>query len=229
MARSRLVSIASSLSLVLGACSATHLNIVDEAGPSTIDAGVAAGTDVGPIAFADAFVPPGVDAGPPDPTAPDASSPPIAVDAWSPPIGAPDASSPPIAVDAWSPPIGAPDAWSPPASDAGPPGVTCGTDVCTAPEICCVTFSGGPGGGGMSTMTCGAAADCMGLAASCDGPEDCAAGEACCGMRSTGGGSTGCVPDAMCRFGRLCHADSDCSGRDTCCSFMGAYLKNAKA
>ena len=204
MARSRLVSIASSLSLVLGACSATHLSIVDEAGPS-IDAAVPPGTDVGPIARADAFVPPGVDAGPPDPTSP-------------------DASSPLIGVDAWSPPIGPPDAWSPPAGDAGPPGVTCGTDVCTAPEICCVTFSGGPGGGGMSTMTCGAPADCMGLAASCDGPEDCSAGEACCGMRSTGGGSTGCVPDAMCRFGRLCHADSDCTGRDTCCSFMGASV-----
>jgi hypothetical protein len=103
----------------------------------------------------------------------------------------------------------------------GGTGVACGTDTCLAPDICCVTFAGGA-----AMMTCSAAADCMGVAAGCDGPEDCGSGEVCCGMRGAGGGgaSTSCVPTADCGFGRLCHADTDCAGMDMCCSFMGASI-----
>lgn len=212
MAHSRpLVSFGSALCLALLGCSATHLSLGDEdGGPSRTDAGPAPGVDAGPIARIDSGGPPGL------------------VDAWSPITTEPDAWSPTTsAPDAWSPTMTAPDAWAPPPADAGsvtrpdtgPPGVACGTELCTSPQICCVAF-----GGGMSSMTCSAPADCMGVAASCDGPEDCAAGEACCGMRGGGGASTGCVPDAMCRFGRLCHADTDCTGRDTCCAFMGTSV-----
>lgn len=114
------------------------------------------------------------------------------------------------------------DSGPPTTSDAGPAGVTCGTATCVDPQICCVAFAGG-----MATMTCSAPADCMGVAASCDGPEDCASGEACCGMfggPGGGGGTTSCVAEAMCTRGRLCHADADCTGMDTCCSFMGASV-----
>jgi hypothetical protein len=103
-------------------------------------------------------------------------------------------------------------------------GVTCGADTCLDPEICCVNFMGGA-----ATMECGAPADCMGVAASCDGPEDCTGSEVCCATRGMGGpggggGTTECVADTMCRFGRLCHADSECGMGDTCCSFMGASV-----
>jgi hypothetical protein len=230
MARSRsLVSSGSILCLALLGCSATHLAIgEDDAGPSRMDA--SPGTEAG-VARIDAGVGPGLDAWSPTTTTPDAWSPTTTTpdawspttttpDAWSPTTTTPDAWSPTTTTpDAWSPTTTTPDAWSAPLSDAGPPGVVCGAEVCTAPQICCVAF-----GGGTATRTCTAPADCMGVAASCDGPEDCAAGEACCGMRSTGGASTGCVPDAMCRFGRLCHADSDCTGRDTCCTIMGASV-----
>jgi hypothetical protein len=130
-------------------------------------------------------------------------------------------TGPPSMTDA-GPPDPDVDSGPPGTTDAGPPGVTCGTDTCVDPQICCVDF----GGGGMATMTCTAPADCMGVAASCDGPEDCAAGEACCGMRGPGGGggSTSCVPDAMCTFGRLCHETADCTGGDMCCAFMGANV-----
>ncbi|MBX7197141.1 MAG: hypothetical protein K1X94_34145 [Sandaracinaceae bacterium] len=203
---------------LLGGCSATHLNlgVTDDAGPSARDA---SSPSIDAMR-ADATLPPGVDGGPPPITEPDAWTPVPRPDAWTPPITEPDA---------WVPPITEPDAWSPtpadagvPGSDAGPPGVVCGAEICTAPQICCVMF-GGPGGGGGS-RACSAPADCMGVAASCDGPEDCASGEACCGMRTMGGGATGCVADAMCRFGRLCHADGDCTGRDTCCAFMGTSV-----
>ncbi len=108
------------------------------------------------------------------------------------------------------------------AIDAGPPGVTCGTETCVDPQICCVAVAGGT-----TSRACALPADCMGVAAACDGPEDCGSGEVCCGMRSAGGGgsgSTACVDEAMCGFGRLCHVTADCAGGDMCCSFMGGSV-----
>ncbi len=209
MTRTHLASIAL---LTLAGCSSTHLSVDEDAGPIVL-------MDGGPGSGTDARVAPGVDAGTILP----------GVDAWSPGTTEPDAYTPPTmgVPDAYTPPMPGEDAGGTSTTDAGPPGVACGAEVCTDPQICCVSFGGGPGGGGMSSMMCTAPADCMGVAASCDGPEDCAAGEACCGMRGMGGGgggSTGCVADAMCRFGRICHADTDCTGRDTCCEFMGASV-----
>ena len=100
-------------------------------------------------------------------------------------------------------------------------GVSCGGDTCFDPQICCVNFMGGA-----ATMACSAPADCMGVAASCDGPEDCSGGAFCCASRGGpggGGGTTMCVETA-CRFGRLCHEDSECGMGDSCCSFMGASV-----
>src|SRR5688572_14312699 len=66
---------------------------------------------------------------------------------------------------------------STPANDGGL-GVVCDTDVCTGTEVCCV-MSGG-------ARMCTEPADCMGAEVTCDGPEDCASGENCCGS-FTGG------------------------------------------
>lgn len=107
--------------------------------------------------------------------------------------------------------------------DAGPPGVLCGTTTCADPQICCVTFAGM-----MATPMCTAPADCTGATVTCDGPEDCGSGEACCGMRGTGGGGGGsaaCVPEADCGFIRLCHSAADCPAGDMCCpATMGASV-----
>jgi hypothetical protein len=106
--------------------------------------------------------------------------------------------------------------------DGGVVGVACGAATCGSGEICCVTRGSG---GMMVSQACTAPGDCMGAALTCDGPEDCATGEACCGsFGGTGGGGATCVTDAMCRFGRLCHVDSECTGTDTCCAVMGVNV-----
>ncbi len=115
------------------------------------------------------------------------------------------------------------DSGSTTRTDAGGgTGVSCGSATCGSGEICCVTR--GPGGM-MVSETCTAPGDCAGATVSCDGPEDCASGEACCSSFSAGGsGGAMCQAEAMCRFGRLCHADGDCTGGDTCCAFMGLMV-----
>jgi hypothetical protein len=211
MTRSRtLVRLTGTAAVSLLGCSSTHLSVGEDTGAIVLmtDAG---GLDGGVgvdarVLGVDARVP-GVDAWSPVTTDPDAYVPPT--------MSEPDAYVlPPLGTDAGGPSTG---------TDAGPAGVACGDEVCVDPQVCCVSF----GGGGTSSRACTVADACMGVAAACDGPEDCASGEACCGMRGMGGGgsaSTGCVPDAACRFGRLCHVDSDCTGRDTCCEFMGASV-----
>jgi hypothetical protein len=97
-------------------------------------------------------------------------------------------------------------------------GVMCGTDVCDATEECCITRGAG---GMMISQSCTAAGACMGAALACDGPEDCMTGEACCGSFIGGAAGAMCVDSAMCARGRFCHDTSDCTGMDTCCSFMG--------
>ena len=117
-----------------------------------------------------------------------------------------------------------PDAGPPmPGNDAGTTtGVMCGTAVCGASEVCCITRGAG---GMMASAACTAAGACTGIAASCDGPEDCATGEACCGTGgATGMGSAACTPEAMCGFIRLCHVAADCNAGDMCCPFMGANV-----
>jgi hypothetical protein len=100
-------------------------------------------------------------------------------------------------------------------------GVMCGTEVCGAAEECCITRGTG---GMMIAQACVATGTCMGAALSCDGPEDCMTGEACCGSFIGGAAGAMCVADTMCARGRFCHADTDCTGMDTCCSFMGVSI-----
>jgi hypothetical protein len=107
-------------------------------------------------------------------------------------------------------------------SDSGTTtGVMCGTAVCGAAEVCCVTRGAG---GMMISQACTAPTACMGAALGCDGPEDCMTGQACCGSFIGGSAGAMCVASAMCTRGRFCHVTSDCTGADMCCSFMGVNV-----
>lgn len=75
----------------------------------------------------------------------------------------------------------------------------------------------------MVSQTCTAPGDCDGATLACDGPEDCASAEACCGSFAGGGGAM-CVADASCTIGRLCHSDAECGTGDTCCAIMGTNV-----
>lgn len=113
--------------------------------------------------------------------------------------------------------------------DAGPGGmnmgVVCGMDVCDSTEQCCTS---GIGIGGMMSSTCIPAGDmCMGASQTCDGPEDCASGEVCCGRRDGLSINLACVAAAMCDGDglrgpyELCRDASDCSTMgDMCCPAM---------
>lgn len=88
--------------------------------------------------------------------------------------------------------------------DAGAAGViACGDEDCDVPQqICCVGFDG---------PACEDA--CVGFVVPvrCDGPEDCGAGQDCCGGLA---GGLGCVPEAECAAldYELCHRDIECDG-----------------
>jgi hypothetical protein len=79
---------------------------------------------------------------------------------------------------------------------------------CGLPEACCVPTS--------PTATdvgaCSAATSCAALLFACDGPEDCNAGQVCCGK----GLGAQCTTDADC-FGVdafvLCHEDAHCESK----------------
>jgi hypothetical protein len=94
----------------------------------------------------------------------------------------------------------------------GGPGVVCGTTVCLGAAGCC-TADGG------RTGTCVAQpADCAATSVlfACDGPEDCAAGEACCGGI---GNSVSCTATAFCLGARLCHLPAACPAATSCCPY----------
>jgi hypothetical protein len=97
-------------------------------------------------------------------------------------------------------------------------GVRCGTTSCTvaSKDSCCISASGESCIG--ANMSCGNG----GVTFSCDGPEDCTNGDACCGSATattSGKGATcgsavnpACVP--------LCHTLADCgqfTGYLACC------------
>jgi hypothetical protein len=113
-----------------------------------------------------------------------------------------------------------------------PNGVTCGSDTCMSPEVCCLT----PSGMTVSTM-CAASGSCGNMSGelACDGPEDCVSASAgnCCATAkfSLGAGDMGPMPegadavcgsDSDCAAGvdlnagelhtKLCHKESDCTG-----------------
>ncbi|HEY3352429.1 MAG TPA: hypothetical protein VGQ83_04205 [Polyangia bacterium] len=146
----------------------------------------------------------------------DAGNPVVVDDAGQPVL---DDAGHPIPIDA-APAADAPVV--PPADDAAPqpqqdtgatPGVIpCGSTTCdVATQECCI----GPGGG-----TCIArGAQCQGLPASCDGPEDCAGGTpVCCAQLMGGGRGVQCTAANDCNGQRLCRVDGDCGANARCCA-----------
>ena len=85
--------------------------------------------------------------------------------------------------------------------------------VCPDTDVCCVTVAQDK----FSGASCTQLTSCSGLAFTCDGPEDCQTGEACCAILTTGGGSS-CMDPMNC-IGLdeviLCRADDDC-GLQSC-------------
>jgi hypothetical protein len=111
---------------------------------------------------------------------------------------------------------GASDASSPTSSadsggnDDSSSAIGCGDDTCAiGSEICC--FTGFP----EITTMCSAESSCAELVATCDGPEDCEAGEVCCGDMD---GASCRMPDACTGFtaAQLCHSNSDCPETNNC-------------
>ena len=107
-------------------------------------------------------------------------------------------------------------------TDSGiPPGekgvINCGTTKCTLPQVCCVGFSGS------ASYKC--ASSCTGLSATakCDGPEDCASGQACCAGFPSG---NQCKASCGGTESALCHVDSDCKSGTTCkaCNTPGGIM-----
>jgi hypothetical protein len=99
--------------------------------------------------------------------------------------------------------------------DAAPPaiGVACGATTCTTGQKCCADFLNGP--------TCIAlGASCAGIAATCDGVEDCA-GNACCS--DAGGSAAACGAAAMCTNQTICRENADCTtpNQPMCCMIPG--------
>jgi hypothetical protein len=101
------------------------------------------------------------------------------------------------------------------AVDAG--GVPCGAARCTAGELClacdadvrfigCVKDDGTTGATAMKAVGCSGVA---GVIMACDGPEDCAAGEACL-MNAGENAYTMCQPMPQDFYARACHDNADC-------------------
>lgn len=91
-------------------------------------------------------------------------------------------------------------------------GVKCGSVTCGADMQCCA--------GPVASPVCQPAnASCSaGATAECDGVEDCATGDVCCGTSNTACGAPGCG-------NRACQSSDDCSGVGTgSCCFDITYL-----
>ena len=108
----------------------------------------------------------------------------------------------------------------PPTSTVGT--VSCYSDgaparVCTLPVHCCFSNYSASHNGYCTTSTC------TWGTIGCDGPEDCATGQHCCGTRTAYGWMLACSSD---RCGtppsaeELCHDSSTCGGR-SCVSAVG--------
>ncbi len=108
--------------------------------------------------------------------------------------------------------------------------IDCGMMTCdAATEECCVM---GVGSGMVTTSCIPMGGTCMGGGtAACDGPEDCASGDVCCGTGGGGSFSVDCAPSAMCggfTSFELCHTAGDCTDtRDMCCPFMAMGVSTA--
>ncbi len=87
-------------------------------------------------------------------------------------------------------------------------GVVCGVAGTCAEDCCLDPFT--------TTSVCAAAGQCLFLAGSCDGPEDCAGNEECC----FGSFSTSCVAAGQCRStgNEVCVTRADCAAGELCCA-----------
>lgn len=95
----------------------------------------------------------------------------------------------------------------------GPSGVGCGAVTCAAPDACCIAGD---------VAFCTPASECRGSTIRCDGPEDCSAGEICCGSGDRGGDFATVCQAAVEPCGiRVCHGSADCGGGN-CCPIMGS-------
>jgi hypothetical protein len=72
---------------------------------------------------------------------------------------------------------------------------------CLPSQKCCLTTSGG--------YSCNASCGATDIYSTCDGPEDCPAGNACCSQYDPNE-NTYSYCTANCQFNTKCHADSDC-------------------
>ncbi len=86
--------------------------------------------------------------------------------------------------------------------------------VCPSTDVCCVLVEQDK----FSSASCSELTACSGLAFQCDGPEDCPAGESCCAVLTTGGGSS--CKDPMDCIGLedvvLCRKNEDCGLGEGC-------------
>lgn len=182
-----------SLSLLLFACSGSSGSDAGAPPPDGFDAGPT-GADAGPPA-------PGVDAGPIPP-----------LDAGG--SGPFDAGGSPGTDAGGSTGTDAGGGGSAAGADPRPGYVGCGDTSCMTPQVCCV---------GLSGAMCTASSGCSGgfsAAGTCDGPEDCGGGEACCvhfGMFDPMNGAF-CRAGGGCPSGdnQLCHTNADCGAGATC-------------
>lgn len=94
--------------------------------------------------------------------------------------------------------------------------IACGMGTtCTAPaQVCCAVVGQGAGDGGHSS-SCVAAGSCgKGISISCEGTDNCPAGDICCFSGGNGSSSTTCEP--KCAGAQLCNKPSDCPPSETC-------------
>jgi hypothetical protein len=105
---------------------------------------------------------------------------------------------------------------SEPPTDGGSTGtIACGmATTCTVPsQVCCAVLAAADAGGHSSS--CVAAGTCgKGLSISCEGTDNCPAGDVCCLSGGNGSSSTSCKP--KCTGAQLCNKPSDCPPSETC-------------
>lgn len=143
-----------------------------------------------------------------------------------PDVEAPDDAEPPEdgaeAETADAPPEGdAPEEDAADGEDGGPTsGIPCGFGFCDEPNVCCVTEV-------PPRQDCMEPTACAGLRVSCDGPEDCGAGESCC-MPSGAVMSTYCLSGTCPAGMTACHGVGDCGEGQVCCpDFVMGYSYRA--
>jgi hypothetical protein len=108
-----------------------------------------------------------------------------------------------------------------PAADAGEPdargnGIACmsASVTCSPGRVCCVQSNDCT-----YDALCGEPGSCLNDGMVCDGPEDCPAGESCCGYLAGGGFNSHCAAACGAEW-TVCHGSPDCGG-GVCCFNCG--------